>query len=295
MTVAQQLWTVGKSQPDACDPVFKWLREQGGITAGLAWERIRLAMEARQPRLALYLASFLPAGERVWVDRWYQQNRAAYRRLDRAQKWPDLEKSRQITSYGLRRLARSDPDRAWKFFAALDSHFSWSPDVQGSILREIALWSAVGIEVGTAQRMRAVPATYQDGNLLEWWVRYGLATENWAEVILVIARMPSDLKDDERWRYWDARARLAMGDPEYANKLLGELAQEANYYGFWLPTTWISLIGSVPRNRMLTRPLFRPCANSRVSGVLSSCAWPVSATGPGVNGRWPPGNLIMPV
>ncbi len=232
VTVAQQLWAVGKSQPDACDPVFKWLREQGGITPGLAWARIRLAMEARQPRLALYLARFLPVGERAWVDRWYQQNRAAYRRLDRAKKWPDLEKSRQITSYGLRRLARSDPDRAWKFFAALDSHFSWSPDVQGSILREIALWSAVGIKAGTAQRMRAVPATYQDGNLLEWWVRYGLATENWAEVILVVASMPPDLKDDERWRYWDARARLAMGDPEYANKLLGELAQEANYYGF---------------------------------------------------------------
>ncbi len=78
LTVAQQLWTVGKSQPDACDPVFKWLRKQGGITPGLAWERIRLAMEAREPRLALYLARFLPAGERAWVDRWYQQNRAAY-------------------------------------------------------------------------------------------------------------------------------------------------------------------------------------------------------------------------
>ena len=232
LATAQQLWAVGKSQPDACDPVFKWLKDQGGITAGLAWERIRLAMEARQPRLTRYLARFVPASERSWVERWQQQDRTGYRRLDRAKQWPDLEKSRQITSYGLRRLARSDPDRAWQVYEALDGHFNWSPEVEGAILREIALWSAVGAEAGTPERMRAVPEIYRDGKLLEWWVRYGLATENWGEVILVIAGMPPDLKDDARWRYWDARAHLSVSDPEYAHNLLGELAQEANYYGF---------------------------------------------------------------
>ena len=232
MAVAQRLWAVGKSQPDACDPVFKWLREQGGITPGLAWERIRLAMEARQPRLTLYLARFVPASDRTWVEAWQRQDRTGYRRLDRAQQWPDLEKSRQITAYGLRSLARSDPDRAWQVFEALDDHFNWSGDVQGAILREIALWSAVGIAAGTSKRMRAIPGMYRDGTLLEWWVRYGLATENWAEVILVIASMPPDLRDDARWRYWDARARLFLGDSDYAHQSLGELAQEASYYGF---------------------------------------------------------------
>ena len=232
LATTQQLWAVGKSQPDACDPVFKWLKGQGGITPGLAWERIRLAMEARQPRLTLYLARFVPDSERIWVERWQQQDRTGYRRLDRAKQWPDLGKSRQITSYGLRRLARSDPDRAWRVFEALDGHFDWSPDVEGAILREIALWSAVGAAAETSQRMRAVPEVYRDGKLLEWWVRNGLATENWGEVTQVIASMTPDLKDDARWRYWDARAHSFMGDPEYAHKLLGELAQEANYYGF---------------------------------------------------------------
>ena len=232
LLVAQRLWAVGKSQPDACDPVFKWLRDQGGITPGLAWERVRLAMEARQPRLTLYLAQFVPANDRSWVETWQRQDRTGYRRLDQAQQWPDLEKSRHITAYGLRSLARSDPDRAWKFFQALNDHFSWSGDVEGAILREIALWSAVGVAAGTPKRMRAIPGMYRDGNLLEWWARYGLATENWAEVILVIASMPPDLRDDARWCYWDARARLFMGDSQYAHKALGELALEANYFGF---------------------------------------------------------------
>ena len=95
-------------------------------------------MEARQPRLTLYLAQFVPASDRSWVETWRRQDRTGYRLLNQAQQWPDLEKSRQITAYGLRSLARSDPDRAWKIFEALDDHFSWSGDVEGAILREIA-------------------------------------------------------------------------------------------------------------------------------------------------------------
>jgi soluble lytic murein transglycosylase len=232
LPVAQRLWAVGKSQPDACDPVFKWLRTQGGITAGLAWERIGLAMEARQPRLTLYLARFVPDSERVWVERWQEQDRTGYRRLDGARQWHDQEQSQDITYYGLRRLARSDPDRAWQVFESLDGHFNWPVEKRAAILREIALWSAVEGSLETSERMRAVPEIYRDGKLLEWWVRRDLANENWGDVILTIASMPPDLKDDARWRYWDARARLQMGDPKYALELLAELAQEANYYGF---------------------------------------------------------------
>ncbi len=232
LAVTQRLWAVGKSQPEACDPVFKWLTDQGGITPGLAWERIRLAMEARQPRLTSYLARFVPESERSWVERWQQQDRTGYRRLERAKQWLDQEKSRQITSYGLRRLARSDPNRAFEIYQSLHGHFQWSDDVEGAILREIALWSAVGAESGTSGRMLAVPESYRDGNLLEWWVRFGLVTENWSEVIQVIESMPPDLRDNARWRYWDSRAHLSVGDSDYAHNLLGKLAKEANYYGF---------------------------------------------------------------
>jgi soluble lytic murein transglycosylase len=232
LPVAQALWTVGESQPDACDPVFVWLKKQDGISSGLAWERIRLAMEARQPRLTLYLARFLDADERVWVDRWQQQERTGYHRLDRASKWQDSDKSRDITSYGLRRLSRSDPDQAWKNFQVLDTHYAWPADTRGGILREIALWSAVEGAAETPQRMIAVPETYRDGKLLEWWVRFDLSRAAWEDALKTIAAMPPDLKDDTRWRYWQARALLETGDTAGAQERFSSLALEANYYGF---------------------------------------------------------------
>jgi len=232
LPVAQGLWTVGKSQPDACDPVFSWLKKEGGITPGLAWERIRRAMDAREPRLTRYLARFLSEKDQAWADLWYEQDRRGYRHLGKAVKWQDQQKSRDITSYGLRRLARNDSDRAWKIYQSMSGHFKWTADVHGGILREIALWSAVENADGTPERMQAVPDTYRDGKLVEWWVRFELSRENWKGVTLAMEKMPADQKDDSRWRYWNARALMETGEVTPARKQLGGLALEANYYGF---------------------------------------------------------------
>lgn len=228
----QALWTVGKSQPDACDPAFNWLRKQGGITPGLAWERIRRAFEARQPGLVRYLARYLGKEDRAWAERWYQQDRSGYRRLADARKWPDLEKSREIAAYGIRRLARSDSDRAWQVYQSLDRRFKWSDEVNGAIVREIALWSAVEGADETPVRMQSVPAAYRDGSLLEWWVRFDISRGNWSNLVRTVASMPADLQTDERWRYWEARAKLETGDASYANPVFEELALRASYYGF---------------------------------------------------------------
>lgn len=230
--VAQTLWAVGQSQPDDCDPVFNWLRKQGGIDSGLAWERIRRAMEARQPRLTLYLKRYLDADQQVWADRWYQQDRTGYRQLQQAARWADGPKSRDITRYGISRLARNDADRAWRVFHDLDARIDWAEDERIGLLREMALWSAVEGADETHERMLAVPAEERDGRLLEWWVRFHLARENWNAVLPVIEQMNGDQRDDSRWRYWEARALQETGDLDAARNKFGDLALRANYHGF---------------------------------------------------------------
>lgn len=273
---AQSLWTVGTSQPDACDPVFRWLKNEGGITTGLAWERIRRAMEARQPRLTLYLARFLAPEDKIWADQWYQLDRSAYRQLEQSAKWPDHEKSRDIAAYGLNRLARSDPDRAWETYQAIASRFDWGVDVEGGILREIALWSAVEGADGTPERFNAVPLSYRDGKLLEWWTRYNLSHGHWADVILAIDEMPPEQRDDSRWRFWSARARLETGAVELSTEELTGLAQEANYYGFLaadlldLPYTICPEVPNVTQeqvNALKEQPGFQRALELRRAGV----------------------------
>ena len=232
LPVAQKLWTAGKSQPDSCDPVFAWLKKQDGITGGLAWERIRLAMEARERNLARYVARYLDPGDRVWAERWQKQDRGGYRQLQQAHKWPDTEKAWQISEFGLRRLARNDPDRAWLVFKTLDGKVSWPANARGGLLAELALWSAVNRSPDANERMLAVPEAFRDDRLLEWWVRYGLTRADWAVVSDTISSMSPETKNDSRWRYWAARAHLEAGHSEEARERLATLASEANYYGF---------------------------------------------------------------
>ena len=229
---ARTLWAVGKSQPEACDPVFDWLRREGGITSGLAWERIGRAMEARERRLTRYLARYLDADDRIWADRWYEQDRGGYRRLAGARDWPDTAQARRIVDYGLRRLARSDADGAWRAFEAVRDAFSWSEDERGGILAELALWSAVERDPATAQRMNAVPPDYRDARLYEWWARFAIAVGDWAQLADILAAMPAEHRDDARWRYWSARALLETDAVAEGRERLGELAEQANFYGF---------------------------------------------------------------
>ncbi len=232
LSQAQKLWAVGHSQPDACDPVFTWLRKANGITPELAWLRIRRAMEERNPRLTLYLARFASYHDRVWVDRWQQQELEGYRRLDRARQWPDQEKARDITRFGLQYLARHDADLAWTLFTRLDGKIHWGETQRGAILRDIALWSAVASAPDAVVRLHSVPQAARDDSLLEWWARIGLAKNNWSEVTIAVAAMSDELKGSDRWRYWDARARLELGDTDHAISLLKELSLDASYYGF---------------------------------------------------------------
>ena len=229
---AQALWTVGKSQPDACDPVFTWLRKENGITPELAWQRISRAMEARNSGLTRYLARYLPARDQVWLERWQQQEIQGYTRLDQARRWGRHDKARDITGFGLKYLARKDADKAWKLFGLLDKKMHWDAGQRGAILREIALWSAVAHSSDAIPRLYSVPEADRDDKLLEWWARNGIATGNWAEVVIAVAGMSEDLKQSDRWQYWDAMARLKLGDTVFATDRLNQLSQQASYYGF---------------------------------------------------------------
>ena len=229
---AQGLWAVGKSQPDECDPVFAWLKKNDGISPGLAWERIRLAMVAGNSRLTLYLARYIPKHERRWLESWQNLSRTGYARLEQARSWPDNEITRMITQVSLQRLARKDAAMAAEKFEILDGRIKWGEFRRATILRDIALYSAVALDDDTSAQMQKVPAEYRDSQLLEWWSRFLLSEGDWPGLIDVIGQMPEDVRDNDRWLYWLVQAELRSGHTAIANEKLDSLASKANYYGF---------------------------------------------------------------
>jgi soluble lytic murein transglycosylase len=272
----QSLWTVGKSQPDSCDPAFAWLRDNNGITPALAWERIRLAILAGNPRFVSYLARFVPASERAWVERWRNLDRTRYRHLKQADSWPDQPITRMLSSVSLLRLAQQDADRAMNVFRHLDGHFGWSSDERGGILREIALRGAVSLTDDAISHMSAVPADNRDAQLLEWWARLAMVDRDWAALRLVIDQMPPESKSDGRWRYWQAVANEQVGDLDAAREIRETLSLEATYYGFLAadklgrPYTICPLTPSVTApdiENLRQRPDFERSLELRTAGI----------------------------
>jgi len=229
---ARALWTAGRSQPKACDPLFAWLIESGGITPDLAWERIRLAMAGGEPRLTLYLARFVPPRDREWLGRWQEIERRGYRDLHRTATWPDEELTRMITAVSLRRLARRDAGAAWRAWSRLEGHFGWPAAIRGAILRDIALNSAVGLEEQALDIMAAVPPDFRDEQLLQWWARAALASGEWQTLQSVIGQMAPDTRSDGRWRFWQAVALEQLGEAGAAREIRDRLSRESSYYGF---------------------------------------------------------------
>lgn len=225
------LWLAGRSQPDACDPVFSWWRRQGHLDDEAAWQRFRLSIDADELRLARYLKRYLPESAQPWADRWLAMARGIPSTLRDARRWRDLEEARNLVSWGLMRMARSDWAMARNHWEALSGHFDWSEAERTPIEREIALFQAVALDQGAVAAIDGLPEAGRDEQMLAWRARAAMAQGDWRAVLTSIEAMPLHEQARSRWRYWRGRALAELGRPD-ALIAFGSLSAEADYYGF---------------------------------------------------------------
>ena len=64
-----------------------------------------------------------------------------------------------------------------------------------------------------------------------WAARAYLKTGNWKEVERAISQMSPEMRNNETWIYWRARALLALGRQQDAHKLFKTIASNISFYG----------------------------------------------------------------
>jgi soluble lytic murein transglycosylase len=236
----EPIWLHGRSRPDACDPVFAAWEAAGGITTELRWARIRLAMEAGQPGLARWLGQGLPDTEQRRVHLWLSIRDQPERTLELIGNTLDHPTDPAILADGLGRLARARPQEAADALDRLVSRGAFTPK------RDPAAWAQA--HVGVARGLQRARPKSQRTRALTVWARLeareaNLATQEerlrtavalgaWRQVILWIEAMPpGDIRDD-RWLYWLARAREALGEHEAAHAGYVRAAGQRSLWGF---------------------------------------------------------------
>ncbi|MCG2633694.1 MAG: transglycosylase SLT domain-containing protein [Gammaproteobacteria bacterium] len=228
----EKLWLVGRSQPAVCDPLFAAWRQSGGLTAALAWQRVELAIAARQPDLARFLSRYLSASDRAWLDVWL----ALYEQPDTIERYPQLQRDHpragEITAYAMTRLGLRDEIKTAALWRRVSDYPGLNPSQKGRILRAIALGMATSHRYEAQAWLGRVPTAQQNASVRAWRVRVALKAGDWPAVLAYINAMPEKERTDLRWRYWRARALAALDQTEEAKGIYSTLAGIRHYYGF---------------------------------------------------------------
>lgn len=231
--LAEQLWTVGKSQPKACDSLFKKWKANKSLSQNLIWKRLSLAADGGNHTLIPYLKTLLPNEKRYLADLWLKIRRSpsqVSRTSNFPNKFPALET--EILTYGLKRLAWRDRDLALRSWERITKKFTFSPTQLKEISHRFAISLALINHEHSAKWLEKASQYEPDSELARWHLAHALRELDWQKAINIIDAAPKEVVSDNLFQYWKARSYEQVGAQEQANSIYQNLAKERHYYGF---------------------------------------------------------------
>jgi len=231
LDAAESLWLVGRSQPDACDPVFDLLAREGRLTRELRWRRTLKAIGAGRSGLARYLARDISPAAEAWIELWSEVLARPGALLEDPRLREDTALTRRIVADGLTTLASGDPARAHALWSRLAERYGFSPERRHEIEREIALQAAYEHLPQAAAWLGDLPEAAQTQPVHVWQARTALRDGDWQALRDAILAMEARHREEPVWRYWLARALERNGHDAAAERLYGDLVGEVGYYG----------------------------------------------------------------
>ncbi|ARN76471.1 hypothetical protein BST96_17095 [Oceanicoccus sagamiensis] len=227
------IWVSGKSQPDACDPVFKRWQQAGLNTDALTWQRINLALANNNTLLARYLSKRASPELKPYTRRLISVHRSPTRLKKTSDFKPANPYNTDIIYHGLKRLAPRDRHLATDLWIDYRGSVDFSAEQHSAIRDKIARQVIASGKDNALQWLITHDPNAEDSYLMEWRIRIALRQQQWSQADHWITLLPEDLRASSRWRYWQARTwQLQDKHHEASQFILQQLAGERNYYGF---------------------------------------------------------------
>lgn len=226
---ALAIYGAGRSQPDACDPVFDWLQSQGKLSHRVIQERARKAILAGHLGLASYLSRQEPGDNNARIERWLSMARTPSN-LTNAPSNLDGD----IAVYAFKRLALRDLDNAANLLDPLVSRLHLDNGQRYQMRRYVALLYAEDHQPEALLWFARMDhrRMADDDHALGWEIRAAIYQQRWPLVIDAIRELPPEYAQKEEWRYWLARALQATGQKAQARPIYARLAQQRSYHGY---------------------------------------------------------------
>ncbi len=229
---AIDLWTVGESQVDECDPVFEFLENNNHLDIVDYMKRFELAVDAREFTIARWLGKSIDQRHLDIASQWLNAQRNPESFARNYAKWTNDEATRAQLVYAIERVTYDDPTVALEIWTEMSKGNRFAAEQELRTARHIALWTARDNLPGAYQLLAALPVAAQNDEVLRWRARISLRGNNWPNLLADIEAMPPREKNAEEWRYWYGIALRHVNRIDEGDAVLANLATERSYYGF---------------------------------------------------------------
>ena len=228
------LWLVGYSQSEACNPIFDLWVKAGHLNDEMAWQRFQLAMQAGNTTLARYLIRFM-SPHREALAKLYREIYLHPEKLQETTRFQVFNDThRDIIFEGLKRLARRNSLLAWELWPEYLTSQAFHPSEINEIYRLTMLWLAHQDNNQTYLNAIRKHQPRVTADILEAGIRMAIRKQDWSEIINLTRRLPEAEQQSTRAQYWLARALLETGTVTKAQlgPLFEAIAKERDYYSF---------------------------------------------------------------
>ncbi|MCK5810926.1 MAG: transglycosylase SLT domain-containing protein [Cocleimonas sp.] len=233
---ALQLWLSGANRPSACNGLFDLLSSRNLLDKNRIWQRIALAMDKGNHKLAKAVSKRLSVRDQQRVALWGKFKHKAKKHLLTKRTRKLLSGAHPydhtILLYGIKRIARKDTEKAQAMLVTLKKHYRFSIKDKAETASYIAMQNAMDHDPYALQHLAAIPAQYRDDQSNVWMARMALRQSDWKKVGDAIDAMSDEYQQKDAWQYWKARSLASAGNVERAWAMYETLSQNASFYGF---------------------------------------------------------------
>lgn len=235
MTVLKQvepLWLNGKESPKACEALFKVYEASSLMSRAVVWQRIKLAVQEGNEKLARSLSKYIKRSEVALVELWILIHNNPYLVTQRKYFNAEHPANLEMIVHGVSQIAKTKPETAIQMWQKIGKQYPFTERHWGLVVRAIGLAFAMQRNPEAEKWLSKVPNIYANSLVHEWRIRVALAKEDWPTVLHWYKQLPQDLADNEAWSYWQARALEKVNRIKESQTLLTKLSQTRSYYGF---------------------------------------------------------------
>ena len=229
---AEPLWLNGESQPKACNIVFEAWEKHHPISRPILWQRIKLAINLDNHKLARYLAKKLKKTEIGLVELWIRTNNNPYlinKQHYFTSKHPAIV---EILVHGITKIANKDAKAAINAWKQIAKRYTFSEKHWATVVKNIGMSLAKEKHPETEKWLSKISTEHMDQPILEARLLFAIHSKNWNNIIKIYQQLPEQNSKNEQWLYWKARALDILGEKQTSKEIFQQLAICRSYYGF---------------------------------------------------------------